>query len=327
MTQISCLNTHTPTRETKKMRKNHVARGGAFWKESGIVRGRPPARTYRTDWRGGAVVCLLGMGLVWPITVMAGPGHGRQHGMAQHGAQTGEHSMQTAQHGGAMTGHAHSQWVTPPPAYAVLRGTRWDNPRAIEQGRILYKNNCALCHGDVEAIRAVSNHQGVSCEVCHGAAANHVASPMETKPPIDRERTLCTVCHTFNPSRPSGFPQIDPVAHNPTTPCVACHLPHAPEPPTIPGECSVCHGQIARQKAVSHHAGLPCTTCHEAPDEHKASPRSVRPTKPLDRAFCGACHSEPAMVGSGIPQVDIGSHWERYLCWQCHYPHSPEIGS
>jgi len=189
------------------------------------------------------------------------------------------------------------------------------------------RQECALCHTDVEAIRAVSNHQGVSCEVCHGAAANHVASPMEVKPPIDRERTLCTVCHAFNPSRPSGFPQIDPVAHNPTTPCVACHLPHAPEPPTIPGECSACHGQIARQKAVSHHATLPCTTCHVAPDEHKEAPRSVRPTKPTERAFCGACHSEPAMASSGIPQVDLGSHGERYLCWQCHYPHSPEIGS
>jgi hypothetical protein len=171
-----------------------------------------------------------------------------------------------------------------------------------------------------------SNHRGVSCEVCHGPAANHAASPMEVKPAINRERDLCTVCHAFNPSRPSGFPQIDPVSHNARTPCATCHQPHAPEPPVTPGECSACHGQIARQKAVSHHSGLPCTTCHQTPDQHKEAPRSVRPSRPTDRAFCGGCHAEPAMAGSGIPQVDMQTHGERYLCWQCHYPHYPEIG-
>jgi len=188
------------------------------------------------------------------------------------------------------------------------------------------RQECALCHGDVEAIRAASHHQGVSCEVCHGPAAAHVANPMEVKPVINRDRSLCTMCHAFNPSRPTGFPQIDPVAHNPQTPCSACHQPHAPEPPSTPEECAACHGQIARQKAVSHHASLPCTTCHQAPDEHKLSPRTVQPTRPTERAFCGMCHSEPAMAGSGIPQVDMRSHGERYLCWQCHYPHFPEIG-
>jgi len=189
------------------------------------------------------------------------------------------------------------------------------------------RQECAMCHGDVETIRAASNHQGVSCEVCHGPAANHVANPLEVKPPINRDRSLCAICHAYNPSRPTGFPQIDSLLHNPRIPCATCHQPHAPEPPSTPEECSACHGQIASQKAVSHHAGLSCTTCHNAPEEHKISPRSVRPTRPTERAFCGQCHSEPAMASSGIPQVDLNTHGERYLCWQCHYPHFPEIGS
>jgi hypothetical protein len=180
---------------------------------------------------------------------------------------------------------------------------------------------CTLCHSSIAETRLASNHRGVRCEVCHGPAADHVAAPLDVQPPAPRERGLCVLCHAYNPSRPTGFPQIDPVAHNPLLPCMGCHEPHAPEPPVVPGECSACHGQIARQKAVSHHAGLPCTTCHAAPQSHKVDPRSVRPTKPQDRTFCGTCHAQGIQ---GAPQIDLRTHNPTYLCWQCHYPHFPE---
>jgi len=215
-----------------------------------------------------------------------------------------------------------------PPSFGEFghyRGVALDSI-ASHQKRYAGRQECALCHSDIEERRANSNHSGLSCEVCHGPAADHAAAPLDTKPSIYRERERCTLCHGFNPSRPTGFPQIDPVAHNAPTTCVTCHSPHAPEPPTTPEECGACHGQIARQKSVSHHASLPCSTCHQVPEEHKTSPRMVRPTRPTERAFCGGCHAEPAMAGTGIPQIDLNSHGERYLCWQCHYPHSPEIG-
>jgi len=183
---------------------------------------------------------------------------------------------------------------------------------------------CTLCHRPIAERRSASNHSGVSCEVCHGPAAGHVASPGSVRPQAPRERGFCPLCHGYNASRPSGFPQIDPVAHNPTVPCMACHDPHAPEPPVIPGACRACHGQIASQKAVSHHAALPCLTCHEAPDEHKATPRAVRPGKPTARDFCGTCHSEDAVGPAHIPRIAMATHGEGYLCWQCHYPHHPE---
>jgi hypothetical protein len=184
---------------------------------------------------------------------------------------------------------------------------------------------CSVCHSDIQAARLASNHQGVRCEACHGPAAAHVAAPMDVQPEVPRGRELCTLCHGFNPSRPTGFPQVDAVAHNPRTPCTACHDAHAPEPPVLPEDCSACHGQIARQKAVSHHATLECQTCHQAPDEHKQNPRSVRPSKPTERAFCGACHSQASLAAS-VPQVDLRSHGQPYVCWQCHYPHQPEAG-
>lgn len=185
---------------------------------------------------------------------------------------------------------------------------------------------CVLCHGSVNERRVQGNHRGLSCEVCHGPAASHVAAPMDVKPSAPRGRGFCPLCHAYNAARPTGFPQIDPVAHNPLTPCITCHEPHEPEPPAVPEECSACHGQIARQKAVSHHATLPCTTCHDAPEQHKVSPRDVTPTKPANREFCGGCHAPDAPSPQRIPRVDLRSHGEGYPCWQCHYPHYPETG-
>lgn len=188
------------------------------------------------------------------------------------------------------------------------------------------RQECSTCHSDVAAQRLAGNHRGVSCEVCHGPAADHASAPLETKPLIRRDRDLCVLCHAFNPSRPTGFPQIDPVTHNAPMVCVTCHSPHEPEPPVAPEECGACHGQIARQKSVSHHASLPCTTCHQVPEEHKVSPRTARPTRPTERAFCGGCHAQESMAQAGIPQVELSDHGAGYLCWQCHYPHFPEIG-
>lgn len=186
------------------------------------------------------------------------------------------------------------------------------------------QQECALCHGQTFEKRLSGFHRGVACETCHGPAAAHTANPIEAKPVIPNRREACQRCHAYDPSRPTGFPQIDPVAHNPMTPCMTCHDPHRPEPPGAPESCSACHGQIASQKAVSHHATLSCETCHQAPDGHKLEPRNVRPTKPTERGFCGTCHSEDASSPAHIPRINLGTHNPRYVCWQCHYPHFPE---
>ncbi len=80
-------------------------------------------------------------------------------------------------------------------------------------------------------------------------------------------------------------------------------------------------------KAVSHHVQLECTTCHQAPQQHKISPRSVKPTKPQNREFCGKCHARDAKdrMANNAPRIDLANHGEKYVCWQCHYPHSPEV--
>ena len=182
---------------------------------------------------------------------------------------------------------------------------------------------CTECHDELVAQKRKGYHRDLSCETCHGPAAAHTQDPDNVKPPAPRDRKFCPVCHTFNPSRPRGFPMINPVAHNPMKACITCHNPHDPKPPTVPRECAACHGEIARTLSVSHHVQLKCTTCHTAPARHRVSPRSVKPTKPVSRDFCGKCHAKDS-AHKGAPKVDLAVHGAKYVCWQCHYPHLPE---
>jgi DnaJ-class molecular chaperone len=184
---------------------------------------------------------------------------------------------------------------------------------------------CATCHPDIVATHDAARHKTVACEVCHGAAAAHIENPVEHKPPAPRDRTYCPVCHAYDPARPTGFPQIDPVSHNPVMPCIKCHNPHAPVPPRTPQECSACHGEIARTKGFSKHATLNCTECHQVDETHKKTPLLSTPTKPASRDFCGRCHGQDSKSPPEILKVDLASHNPRYVCWQCHYSHYPEV--
>ncbi len=183
---------------------------------------------------------------------------------------------------------------------------------------------CIECHSDVNDLKSKSNHSALSCEVCHNAAAKHAEAPDEFTPSAPREREFCPVCHGYNPSRPTGFPQILPAVHNPGKPCMSCHNPHNPMLPRTPQDCSACHREISNEKNVSPHVSLACTKCHTVSDEHLKNPKESLPGKPENREFCGQCHSKDANSPREIPRIDLVTHWERYKCWDCHYPHSPE---
>jgi len=182
---------------------------------------------------------------------------------------------------------------------------------------------CATCHDEYN-VKKSGYHKNLSCETCHGTSKEHTDNPSDVKPFIPKARDFCARCHTFDPSRPTGFPQINPAVHNPMKPCITCHNPHNPKPPNVPQECEACHAEIARMKAISSHVMLECTTCHEVPTEHKVAPRSVKASIPMEREFCGKCHGNEATVKE-TPKVDLATHGEKYLCWQCHYPHMPEV--
>jgi ribosomal protein S27AE len=217
-------------------------------------------------------------------------------------------------------------WLALPPS---LKERKLQRAAAVERERdraIRYAGSaiCAACHPAQYAIKKAGYHQGLSCETCHGPAAAHTRNPAAVKPQVPTGRKFCPLCHAYNPSRPVGFPQINPVVHNPLVPCTTCHNPHDPKPPRTPESCAACHRGFARQKAVSPHALLECTTCHTAPEAHKITPWIVPVTKPSTREFCGQCHSKESKV-AGPPKIDLATHGEKYLCWQCHYPHMPAI--
>lgn len=217
------------------------------------------------------------------------------------------------------------RFLTPPTfgQYGHYRAAAVD---AVTAQEIQYvgEQECANCHEDIVATKTRSYHRGVSCEVCHGPARAHTEAPTEHRPPAPRERGFCPLCHSYNRSRPTGFPQIIPITHNPGRPCISCHNPHDPTPPHVPKECGACHGDIERTKLVSSHVNLPCTRCHETPRRHRVNPRVVRANKPTSREFCGGCHAKEAAGPREIPRVDIATHGERYVCWECHYPHLPK---
>jgi len=183
---------------------------------------------------------------------------------------------------------------------------------------------CEECHDDIAEVKNRSNHRNVSCEVCHGPAVKHTEAPDEYTPGAPRERGYCPLCHGYDPSRPTGFPQIITELHNPGKPCMTCHNPHNPILPHTPEECSACHREIANTKKVSPHESLECTTCHDVPSEHLTTPRFAMAKKPMNRAFCGQCHDKNADSSKEIPRIDLRTHNERYMCWDCHYPHHPE---
>lgn len=225
----------------------------------------------------------------------------------------------------AVAGFVGMRALLVPDSFGKYGHYRADAVLAVEKLPIQYAGAkaCADCHDDVAATKAQGFHRGVSCEVCHGPAAAHIEDPGEIKPTAPRQRGLCPLCHNYSPSRPTGFPQILTAEHNPGKPCMSCHKPHDPVPPNTPKECSACHRGIWSQKQVSPHAALPCATCHVVPKEHAVDPRSFTVTKPAGNQACEKCHANPAQSGAAIPQVPP-EHTSRYLCWDCHYPHSPE---
>lgn len=213
-----------------------------------------------------------------------------------------------------------------PPSFGKMGFYRGDALKEASEIKIKYAGAevCADCHSEIKELKAGSFHRKVPCEACHGPCADHANAPDENLPFKPKGREFCPVCHGYNPSRPTGFPQILKNQHNPGKACMSCHNPHDPRPPHTPEECSACHRSIANQKLVSVHTNLPCTQCHNVRKGHNVNPRLIHAEKPTNIQTCANCHAKNATGSSEIPRVDIESHSERHVCWDCHYPHDPE---
>lgn len=184
---------------------------------------------------------------------------------------------------------------------------------------------CGECHEEVVAVKRNYPHRHIACESCHGPALAHSETSGEQELIVPKEREFCIRCHDYNPSRPKGFPQIDAQTHNPAKPCQECHHAHSPTLPHSPGECSACHSQVAKVLDESHHQFMSCTDCHSVTEQHKMNPKEFVPALPQSRDLCGTCHAEGAETEVDAPRVDMSNHGGEYVCWQCHFPHFPEV--
>lgn len=88
---------------------------------------------------------------------------------------------------------------------------------------------CADCHPDQLAARTAGLHRGVSCEACHGPAANHANDPEKAKPAKPQIVSLCARCHEADATKPAWFKQVKTRAHYDGADCQGCHQPHSPK--------------------------------------------------------------------------------------------------
>lgn len=147
---------------------------------------------------------------------------------------------------------------------------------------------CFSCHSTGGVIVSeegaiLPGENGVRCEDCHGAAAEHVRDPAKVKP-VQPGRMdgvalneLCGTCHRA----PSGAPAADlndpwNARHQPLMlaasrcfreskgklSCLSCHAAHQPletKMAAYDAACARCHASPRHTKAVK---GTACATCH-----------------------------------------------------------------
>jgi hypothetical protein len=218
------------------------------------------------------------------------------------------------------------RWALVPSDFGILGHYRASSITTNLAREVRYAGaaGCTDCHDLEVTTKKQGYHRGIACEACHGPAASHSQDPEKIKPSVTRTRTLCLLCHEYLPTRPTGFPQVIADSHNPSKPCVSCHRPHDPKPPQPLKKCEACHAKIQRVLSLSNHTELDCTGCHEVAKGHYSLPREYPPKKMQNRLLCLRCHDKKNHVPEGISKVDGATHGEKYLCWQCHYPHMPE---
>lgn len=131
---------------------------------------------------------------------------------------------------------------------------------------------CTTCHAAEAQTQDASIHLNVSCEGCHGAAAEHASSVTAGKATTLAKATsaLCVTCHATVAGRPASFPEVDPATHYSGGQCLRCHDPHsivAVRPPVVSHpltdlpECTTCHAPDGLKKIPAGHELVVDTTC------------------------------------------------------------------
>ncbi len=90
------------------------------------------------------------------------------------------------------------------------------------------KEDCFLCHDDIQAIVENDSHAGLSCLICHGPGLEHVDNPEADNILKKSGREFCGKCHHLNAARSADIIiQVDINTHHTEKDnCIECHNPH-----------------------------------------------------------------------------------------------------
>jgi hypothetical protein len=127
-------------------------------------------------------------------------------------------------------------------------------------------DRCAQCHPTEAATwrdsphagaEFPSAHDGVTCEVCHGAFVPE--HPQHGVMQLSVDAACCQDCHT------TTYEQWHEAAHaGAGVACASCHMPHSQETRLASEElCISCHREVVEDWA-HHNADVHCTDCHLA---------------------------------------------------------------
>ncbi len=90
------------------------------------------------------------------------------------------------------------------------------------------KEDCFLCHDDIQAIVENDSHAGLSCLICHGPGLEHVDNPEADNILKNSGREFCGKCHHLHAARSADvIIQVDIHTHHTEKDnCIECHNPH-----------------------------------------------------------------------------------------------------
>ena len=185
---------------------------------------------------------------------------------------------------------------------------------------------CTACHADEVNLKVASYHKTVACETCHGPSAEHASSPTGVGQTRYRPANGSFAC----------LPRLRPVAaqrvpaDRPGDPQPAQGVHELPQSarPEAPDDAEGVLGVPRRDRPHEgglHHVLLECTACHEAPSSTRLH-RGALPTKPRPASSAGSATARTRRKLRRTPRRSTWpTHGGKYVCWQCHYPHLPEV--